>query len=257
MQETAADGSVAQSLVSMPLLNLVVLCVTVLAALSLIAYVLSKAGFIQFGSFTIRKEQEGQTSMHAMDEENNDLDDFLHLKLRQMTGALRQRIINMFAGFPTCAMTKRTLSSALRYPLYESIGNNHFTKELMPGQADKYRQRILDSLKDEYEELCYISDEGSCEKNSLPPWKSASMIVEQFLDMWLKETASLVQDCSKQKLEVYKKYLVSYKNSKDDFRVSITEACIEKNTRYIESIGILIDSLDRDIRDRDRALTSD
>lgn len=251
MQETAVK------LVSMPLVNLIVLCVTVLAIFAILAYILSKAGFIQFGSFTIRKEQEGQTSMHAMDEENNDLDDFLHLRLRQMTGALRQRIINMFAGFPTCAMTKRTLSSALRYPLYESIGNNHFTKELMPGQVDKYRQRILDSLKDEYEELCYLSDEGSCENNSLPPWKSASMIIEQFLDMWLRETANLVQDCSRQKLEVYKKYLVTYGKNKDDFRVSITEACIEKNTRYIESIGILVDSLDRDIRDRDRALAVD
>ena len=257
MQETASriNGSLASSLGAIPLLNLTVICVTALLALVIIAFVLNRVGFMQFGSFTIRKEQEGQTSMHAMDEENSDLDDYLHLRLRQMTNALRQRIINMFAHFQTCAMTKRTLSSALRYPLYESIGNNHFTKELMPGQVDKYRQRILDSLKDEYEELCLMSEEGSCANNELPPWKTASVIIEQFLDMWMRETANLVQDCARQKREVYKKYLASFTKSRDGFRISIAKSCIEKNTRYIESIGILVDSLDRDIRDRDHALS--
>lgn len=242
------------SISAAPLTNLVVVCFTVIVALVIIGALLRGANVIQLGSFTIRKEQEGQTTMHAMNEENDDLDDYLHMKLRQMTNALRQRIVNMFCEYHSCTMTKRALSSALRFPLYESVNNNHFTKELMPGYFDKYRQRILGSLEDEYKDISTSASETDCESNDLPTWRVASVIIEQLLDVWLRETANAVQDCSRQKLEVYARYLTQYEESHDKFRTSITKACIEKNTRYIEALDRLAENLDRDIKDREEKL---
>ena len=247
---------IVETVLLLPIDNLVIVCITAVIALVLVGTWLNKAGYIQFGSFTIRKEQQGQTTMHSMNEENDDLDDYLHMRLRQMTNTFRQRIINMFSGYKNCAMTKRALSSAIRFPLYESVHNNHFTKELMPGQFERYRQRILDALEDEYKDICSTSDETTCGNNGLPPWKTASIIVEQLLDVWLRDTANLVRDCATQKLEVYKKYLESYAENKDKFRVAITNACIEKNNRYVEELDRLSEKLGYTIKSREEKLPS-
>lgn len=245
---------VLKNLISLPVLNLTILCLTAVIALVLVGTWLSNMGYIQLGSFTIRKEQQGQTTMHSMDEENNDLDDYLHMKLRQMTNAFRQRIINMFDAYENCTMTSRALSSAIRFPLYESVHNNHFTKELMPGQFEKYRQRILDALEDEYKDIASTSDKTTCGSNDLPPWKTASIIIEQLLDVWLRDTANLVQDCSSQKLGVYKKYLAMYEVNKDKFRITIANACIEKNNRYVEELNRLSEKLGYTIKNREEKL---
>lgn len=245
---------ILKNLISLPILNLTVVCLTAVVALVLIGTWLNSMGYIQIGSFTLRKEQQGQTTMHSMDEENNDLDDYLHMKLRQMTNAFRQRIINMFDAYDNCTMTGRALSSAIRFPLYESVHNNHFTKELMPGQFEKYRQRILDALEDEYKDIASTSDKTTCGSNDLPPWKTASVIIEQLLDTWLRDTANLVQDCSIQKLDVYKKYLILYSENKDKFRSAITTSCIEKNNRYVEELNRLSEKLTVTIKNREEKL---
>lgn len=245
---------IVKTFLSLPTVNLVIICFTCVIALVLVGTWLGKMGYIQFGSFTIRKEQQGQTTMHSMNEENDDLDDYLHMKLRQMTNTFRQRIINMFSGYKNCTMTKRALSSAIRFPLYESVHNNHFTKELMPGQFEKYRQRILDSLEDEYKDICSTSDETTCGNNGLPAWKTASIIVEQLLDVWLRDTANLVQDCASQKLDIYKKYLAMYEVNKDKFRITIANACIEKNSRYVEELNRLSEKLGYEIKNREEKL---
>ena len=247
---------IAETFLALSTPNLVIVCVTAITALILIGTWLSKAGYIQLGSFTVRKEQQGQTTMHSMNEENDDLDDYLHMKLRQMTNTFRQRIINMFADYKNCTMTKRALSSAIRFPLYESVHNNHFTKELMPGQFEKYRQRILDSLEDEYKDICTTSDETTCGNNGLPTWKTAAIIIEQLLDVWLRDTANLVQDCSTQKLDVYKKYLAMYEESKDKYRTTIAKACVEKNSRYVEELDRLSEKLGYTIKSREEKLPS-
>lgn len=247
---------IAETVLSLPTINLIIVCSTAVVTLVLTGTWLSKAGYIQLGSFTVRKEQQGQTTMHSMNEENDDLDDYLHMKLRQMTNTFRQRIINMFSGYKNCTMTKRALSSAIRFPLYESVHNNHFTKELMPGQFEKYRQRILDSLEDEYKDICASSDETTCDSSGLPPWKTAAVIIEQLLDVWLRDTANLVQDCSMQKLEVYKRYLSAYTENKDKFRIAITNTCIEKNSRYVEELDRLSEKLGYSIKSREEKLPS-
>ena len=242
------------NITSMPLANLIVVCFTTAVIIAFVGWLLHRASIIQIGPFTFRKEQEGQTTMYNMNEENANADDFVKLRLRQMTNALRQRIINMFNAYHACPMTRRALSSSLRFPLYESIGNNHFTKELMPDRFDGYRQRVFDSLKDEYIDVSTSSEETTCEKNNLPSWTVARIIVEQFLDMWLVEVSNLVQDCSRQKLSTYTEYLTTYEKNKDTYRTAIVTSCIEKNKRYTEELSRLSERLSRDIRQREKEL---
>jgi len=245
---------IAEAFAGIPLPNLVVLAFIIVCVLVFFTYLAKHFGVIQIGTFSIRKEQEGQTTMYNMNEEIKDADDFVQQKLRQMTNTLRQRIVNMFSTYTACSMTRRSLSSSLRYPLYESIGNNHFTKELMSERYEKYRLRILDLLKDEYVDICSKSGVTECGHNELPDWPGAKASIEQFLDMWLLETANLVQDCAKMKLDTYGKYLPIYESNKDTYRAGIVKACITKNQHYIDSLDRLTEHLMHDIKDREKTL---
>ena len=242
------------SLAATPVLNLVIVCGTVLVLVAIVALFLKNMGVVQFGSFTIKKEQEGQSINHSMDDENNDLDDLLKSRLRQMTNSLRNRIVNMFGGYDSCDVVPIALAAALRYPLYESIGNNHYTKELMPSSFSGYRQRMMMSLQDEYISIEKISKKTGCGSNRLPELDEVSQKIEQFLDIWLRDVVFHVRDCSEAKISVYKKYLEYYEFNKDAHRIKITEDCIAKNERYVLELNERYQKLCIDIRQREEKL---
>ena len=192
--------------------------------------------------------------MHNMDKENKDLDDLLKLKLRQMTNSLRMRIMNFFDMYETCDMVPSALAASLRYPLYESIGNNHYTRELMPDSFHKYRQRMLEALKDEYLHIRLQTNRTACGNNRLPEWEDVSERVEQFLDMWLRDVVSHVKDCCESKISTYKKYVEYYDANKDSYRTKITIDCIEKNERYVRELDERSIQIAQDIRQRESRL---
>jgi len=72
--------------------------------------------------------------------------------------------------------------------------------------------------------------------------------------MWLLETANLVQDCARMKLETYDRYLPIYQENKDTYRATIVSACVEKNKHYMDSLERLTEHLLHDIRDREKTL---
>ena len=233
------------SIANMPAINLVVLCVTAVSSLVILALILSRAGFIQVGSLTVRKDQEGQTTMHSMDKEIVDADSLLIAKLRQMTNALRKRIANMLGAYPACSMTKRALASSLRFPLYESIGNNHYTRELMSDRYYEYRRRMLASLEDEYTDVLLSVDDiqGCSTVDGLPAWDEIEEAVQDFLDRWLFDVVVMVKDCCTQKLDTYAKYLEIFTANKDEYRIGITNMCITKNQKYVAELEARIAQL--------------
>lgn len=243
--------SIIESVAQMPPTSLVVLCITAAYVISMVFLILRRAGVIQIGNITIRKYQEGQTAMHSMDEENADADDFLKQKLRQMTNSLRSRIVAMFSEYPMCQMTRRALTSSLRFPLYESIGNNHFTKELMPERFDDYRQRMIDALYDEYTDLRISYNDLDCSSDEMPPWETVSDNIEQFLDTWLRDVANQVKACSGQKIETYEKYMKLYESNHDTYRFNIAKNCADKNRRYIDELDRRTAQLSKDIKQRE------
>ena len=238
-------GTAVSSIAGMWTVNLVILCTTAIGSLIVLAFALGKAGFIQVGSLTVRKDQEGQTTMRNMDKEIVDADSLLIAKLRQMTNSLRKRIANMLGAYPACAMTKRALASSLRFPLYESIGNNHYTRELMSDRYYEYRRRMLASLEDEYTDVLLSIDDiqGCVVSDGLPSWDEIEEAVQEFLDRWLLDVVIMVKDCCTQKLDTYTKYLEVFTANKDAYRVSITNMCIVKNQKYIAELEARIAQL--------------
>jgi hypothetical protein len=160
--------------------------------------------------------------------------------MRYITDRIKIHISNIFAEMSICIPARVSISSAIRFPLFESISNNHFTTELMPERYPIYRERIIDTMRDEYVSLATASKGEQCNRDRLPPWEQMSDTLVGCIDLWLKRIAKEVMDTCEKKITVYKDYLRSFEESKDDFRTGISKECIEKNERYIRELKHLI-----------------
>jgi hypothetical protein len=139
-----------------------------------------------------------------------------------------------------CVPTRVAISSAIRFPLFESIANNHFTTELMPERLPSYRERIIENMKDEYVSLENASRDKQCSRDTLPPWEQMSERLTGCIDLWLKRISKEVMDACEKQIAVYKEFLRLFEGSKDDFRSSICKECIDKNERYDRELKRLI-----------------
>lgn len=246
---------------TIPLANAIVYSVLILAALAIaflfVRWLLTKSGVTGLGGFKIKKEQQGLTSMHSMDEDNKDSDDAMKTRLRQFTNSMANRILDSFWSYHLCAMTKRALAAAIRFPLYESVNNNHFTKELMPDRFDNYRQRILDQIREEYIGILLVFDDFSCTKgDELPAWNTAGTLIEQLLDTWLRNTCIAQIECSQEKIDTYKKYKATFDESEDEYRSKIAEDCLSKNERYTLELKNRVMLLESEMRSREEKVAS-
>jgi hypothetical protein len=134
-------------------------------------------------------------------------------------------------------MTRTALSSALRFPLYESVANNHFTTELMPDSFDEYRHRIIESLKDEYVTVYLAARETKCREDDIKLWEEAKdIIIKDIIDSWLKQICRESMRTCEKKISVYKKYLPDFETAGDDYRIKIVKGCITKNEQYITNL---------------------
>jgi hypothetical protein len=244
---------------TIPLANAIVYSVLILAALAIaflfVRWLLTKSGVNALGGFKIKKEQQGLTTMHNMDEDSKDSDDAMKTRMRQFTNTMANRILDAFGEYHLCAMTKRALAAAIRFPLYESVNNNHFTKELMPDRFDNYRQRILDQIREEYTGVFLVFDDFSCTKgDKVPSWATASVLIEQLLDTWLKNTCIAQQDCSQEKADTYTKYRAGFAESDDEYRTKIADECIAKNERYITELMHRVMLLDNEMKGREERI---
>jgi hypothetical protein len=200
-----------------------------------VLYLIITRGKIKsIGGIPIKREQEGQSSLYYMNDENQEHDNQLQSRLRQYTTSMRTRIVNAFRGIKMCSMTRRAISFAVRFPLYESVTNNHFTEVLLPANREAYKTRILLFMRDEYEDIYYASVDMTCGQEKLPPWEEAGRTVGDLLDDWIAGVVTEVLKTCKQKIETYNKYLPDFEKNDDDYRVKITKDCIAKNERYIE-----------------------
>jgi hypothetical protein len=181
----------------------------------------------------IRLEQHGQSSMFSMNEANKELDDACRRQMREMTSKMKRHISNIFAELRVCTIARVAISSAIRYPMYESIANNHFTTELMPEQYGAYRERIIESMKDEYESLSAASMDLQCGRESLPSWDDVEKKLIRCVDLWLRNVSHDVMLCCEKKIAVYKSYLPYFEAAKDIYRVDIIKDCIERNRHYV------------------------
>jgi hypothetical protein len=229
------QGKIEANLNSMPIANMVVLFVgfaalLIIAAIIIIAIV-RKLGIKSFGPF--KTEHDNTAAMYDMNEKTKGIDDSCHRQMRYVTDRMKIHISNIFAEMNICIPARVSISSAIRFPLYESIANNHFTTELMPERYATYRERIIDHMKDEYVALAIATKNKECNHDTLPPWEQMSGKLTGCIDQWLKRISKEVMDACEKKIAVYKDFIPKFEKSKDDFRAGIIAGCIEKNERYI------------------------
>jgi hypothetical protein len=227
---------------SMPVSNMITLfigfAVLLIIAAVVIVAVVRKLGIRSFGPF--KAEHDNIATMHNMDDKTKGIDDLCHRQMRYETDKMKTHISNIFAEMNICIPARVSISSVIRFPLYESISNNHFTTELMPDRYASYRERIIDTMRDEYISLAKVNKDEQCNRDKLPLWEQMSEQLTGCIDLWLKRISKEVMDACEKKLTVYKDFLRDFEYSKDDFRTGIVKACIEKNERYIREIKRLI-----------------
>jgi len=228
------QGKIEADLTSMPFDNMVLLFSGSAALLILLAIIICilvrKLGIKSIGP--IQLEQHGQSSMFNMNEENKELDDSCRRQMREITSKMKRHISNIFAELHICALARLAISSAIRYPLYESVANNHFTSELMPEKYSVYRERIIEAMREEYRSLSAASMDIKCSSADLPSLEQMDKKLVECIDIWLGHINREVALCCEKKVKVYKKYLPYFEAAGDNYRVGIVRSCIEKNGQY-------------------------
>jgi len=235
-------GEIKADLGTMPVANMIILLVGIAVLLIIVAIVIvvivRKLGLRNFIPF--KEEHNNTATMYNMNEKIKDVDELCHRQMRYLTDRMKIHISNIFTEINICIPARVSISSAIRFPLYESISNNHFTTELMPERYPIYRERIIDTMKDEYVSLAMANKDEQCSRDKLPPWGDMSDLLIGCIDLWLKRVAKEVMDACEKKVTIYKQYQKTFEETKDEFRISICKECIEKNDRYIRELKRLI-----------------
>ena len=228
------QGNIAADLTAMPVLNLLVLFGGVIILLIVGAVIIRKLGIKNIGP--IKLEQRNQTTMHSMNEATKDSDDSCRRQLRHITSSMKINISNIFAAVNVCSIARVALSSAIRSSLYESIANNHFTRELMPENYEGYRERLVEMIKEEYMYLSSFAKDTSCNHESLPPWAAISKNMVVFVELWIKRISREVMLNCERKIQIYQKYQGDFEDAKDEYRLRIVKNCIQKNEEYVVTL---------------------
>jgi len=235
-------GEMSADFTAMPVQNMIVLftgfAILLIIAAVVIVTIVRKLGIRNFGPF--KAEHNNTTTMYDMNEKIKDIDELCHRQMRYLTDRMKTRISNILNEINICIPARVSISSAIRFPLFESISNNHFTTELMPDRYPIYRDRIIDAMKDEYISIATASKNEQCDRDKMPQWQEMSESLIGCIDVWLKKVAKEVMDACEKKVIIYKYYLKVFEEAKDEFRTGICKECIEKNERYIRELKRLI-----------------
>lgn len=195
-------------------------------------YLIKRLGIKKLGNIQI--EHYGQSELYRMNEEKDTADDICRRAMRAVTANIKLYINNVFSNIKICPMARITIASNIRFPLFESVSNNHFTTELMPDHFEAYRSRIIELIKDEYVSLSSFSKEIKCSHEQFPPWENVQTQLLECLDVWIKRIAREVYRTCEKKVMIYKKYYKQFFDAKDEYRARIAQKMYEKNERYIE-----------------------
>ena len=175
---------------------------------------------------------ENQSTEYHMNKATREADDACQKKMRQITSSMKLHISNIFAELQVCTIARVAISTTIRFPMYESVANNHFTTELT-AYYDTYRDRIITMMKDEYVSLATASHNIHCNREALPSWESMSKDLIHCIDLWLNHISREVMHTCEKKIEIYKEHLTGYEAARDNYRAGFTKECIAKNEGYI------------------------
>jgi hypothetical protein len=220
---------VIADLTAMSPLNLIIILGFIGLIIGGLLFFLNRQKNISIGPFTLKKEQENQSTMFYMNVDNADHDEQLQIRLRSQTSAMRTRLVNAFQEYNLCSIMYSALASAIRWPLYESIVNNHFTEVLSPDNIADYKKRIFGLIEDEYRNIFSAASRTPCPQDNVPDFDQVRAKLQGFFAQWLQYLIGEVIRTCRQKLDTYNRYQITFAENKDDYRGKIIAQCIEKN----------------------------
>ncbi|MDR2096023.1 MAG: hypothetical protein LBP76_10980 [Treponema sp.] len=224
------SGEIEANLAAIPADNLLIIFIGVACILIIAAVIMKWLGIMSVGP--IKREQQNQTIIYQMNEENHEHDELLRSRLRDYTDEMRVALINSFEDLSMDDIVRRALSATIRFPMYKSINNNHFTKVLMPDKRQAYEDRIIRQLKNEYIDLYNAA--RKVDRNTLPSWDDgAEKVVLSYFREWMNNTMREVSETCADKIKTYKSYREQVKS---DHWLAIIDMCIEKNEDYISKL---------------------
>jgi hypothetical protein len=223
-------GLIEANLAAIPEGNLVIIFIGIACLLVIAAFIMKWLGIISVGP--IKREQQNQSIIYQMNEENYEHDELMRSRLRDSTDEMRVALVNSFDDFKVDDIVRRALSAAIRFPMHKSINNNHFTKVLMPDKRQAYEDRIIRQLKNEYIDLYNASKRA--ERNALPSWEDgAEKIIMSYFRDWMNNTLREVSETCADKIKTYMAYR---KQIKSEHWLAIIDICIAKNEDYISKL---------------------
>jgi hypothetical protein len=222
-------GTIEANLAAISAGNLIIIFTGAACLLVIAACIMKWLGIMSIGP--IKREQQNQTIIYQMNEENYEHDELLRARLRDYTDEMRVALVNSFNGLED-DIVRRALSGAVRFPMYKSINNNHFTKVLMPDKRQAYEDRIIRQLKTEYVDLYNASQRSG--RSGIPAWdEGAEKIVMSYFREWMNNTIREVSETCADKIKTYKNYRGQIKS---EHWLSIIDMCIAKNEDYISKL---------------------
>jgi hypothetical protein len=223
-------GAIEANLATMPQGNLIIIFTGIACLLIIAALIMKWLGIMSVGP--IKREQQNQTIVYQMNEENYEHDELLRSRLRDYTDEMRVSLVNSFEDLDIDDIARRALSAAIRFPMYKSINNNHFTKVLMPDKRQAYEDRIIRQLKNEYIDLYNASRKAG--RTPLLSWENgAEKIIMSYFREWISNTLREVAETCADKIKTYKDYR---RQIKSGHWLSIIDMCIAKNEDYIAKL---------------------
>jgi hypothetical protein len=145
---------------------------------------------------------------------------------------MRVGLVNSFNDLGEDDIVRRAFSAAIRFPMYKSINNNHFTKVLMHDKRQAYEDRIIRQLKNEYLDLYNAAKKSG--RNVLRSWEDgAGKIVMSYFRDWINNILREVSETCADKIKTYRDYRSQVKS---EHWITIIDSCIAKNEDYISRL---------------------
>jgi hypothetical protein len=156
----------------------------------------------------------------------------------QLRHGLR-KFLDPFIQYPS---GRRSVSGAIRIPLYNAIKSNKFKIKLRPENIEEYLDSLMEKIGAEYEDVDDEQDKFVCPIHNtacikFPKYEElAAGLREQVKKKWLFPTKEAQIEMHKKKIALYNQYIQTFKDMGDEDRVAISMECIKKNEGYIDAL---------------------
>jgi hypothetical protein len=177
-----------------------------------------------------------------MDDNINKCDEWTKDQATKLADNLRRclrRFLDPFIQYPS---GRRSVSGAIRSPLYNAVRANEFKIKLRPENIEAYLDGLMEKIRAEYEDVDDEQVKFVCPIHrtdciQFPKFDElTSGLREQIKKYWLLPLKDYQIEMHRKKIEIFKKNISIFQDIEDDDRVDICKFCIKKNEGYIDAL---------------------